>query len=82
MKTGTIRELLTSAGDLILDSVVILLFALALVVFIWGVIKYVINADNEDERQKGKKFMFWGIIALAVMLTVWGIVSIVINTVL
>jgi len=56
--------------------IVPLLFALALVIFIWGVIKYMANPSNEEERKKGAAFMGWGILALFVMLSVWGLVNV------
>jgi len=57
-------------------SVVPLIFTLAIVLFIWGVIQYVINTEDEAKKKKGKSFMIWGIIALAVMTSVWGIVAV------
>ena len=48
--------------------------------FIWGVVQYVINGEEEAKKAKGKQFMIWGIIALAVMVSVWGLVSILTHT--
>ena len=48
--------------------------------FVWGVVQYVINADEESKKSKGKQFMIWGIIALTVMVSVWGLVKIVGDT--
>jgi Na+/proline symporter len=61
-------------------SVIPLIFALAVVMFVWGVVQFVINSDEEAKKAKGKQFMIWGIIALAVMVSVWGLVSILGNT--
>jgi hypothetical protein len=59
------------------NSIIPLMFALAVVFFIWGAIKFfIINADEEAKREQGKQFMIWGIVALAVMLSVWGLVNI------
>lgn len=59
------------------NSVIPFIFALAVVLFIWGAVKFfIINADEEAKRQQGKQFMIWGIIALTVMISVWGLVSI------
>jgi hypothetical protein len=58
-------------------SVIPFLFALAVLMFIWGAIKFfIINSDEEAKREQGKQFMIWGIIALAVMVSVWGLVNI------
>jgi hypothetical protein len=63
------------------DSIIPFLFAVALAVFVWGVVKFfIINADEEAKRTQGKQFMIWGIIAIVVMLSVWGLVGILGNT--
>ena len=63
------------------DSVIPFLFALAIVMFIWGAVKFfIINSDEEAKREQGKQFMIWGIIALAIMLSVWGLVGILTST--
>lgn len=77
----------TSLGNIItwmsctlIKFVVPLLFSLAVVLFIWGIIQYFLNAENEEKRKKGKSFMLWGIIALFVMVSMWGLVGILTDT--
>jgi|SRR3989344_3552081 len=70
----TISDILDSFSSLLGGSVIVILFSIALVTFIWGVIRYVINADNEEERKKGKQLIIWGIIGLFVISAIWGIV--------
>lgn len=55
------------------------IFALSICVFIYGMVKF-IGTEESSEREQGKQFMLWGIIALAVMFSVWGIVAILRNT--
>ncbi len=62
--------------NLITKSIIPLIFALALAVFVWGVVQYVINSGEEAKKEKAKSFMIWGIIGLTVMVGVWGLVSI------
>ncbi|MEK7175276.1 MAG: pilin [Patescibacteria group bacterium] len=61
------------------SAVIPLIFALALAMFIWGVVQYVIK-DEEKAKKEGQQFMLWGVIALAVMISVWGLVGILTNT--
>lgn len=62
-------------------SVVPLIFVLASMVFVWGVVQYVIlGAEEESKRAKGRQFMIWGIVALAVMVSIWGLVNVLTNT--
>lgn len=65
---------------IISTSVIPLIFALAVTMFVWGVVQYVINSSEEVKKEKGKQFMIWGIIALTVMVSVWGLVSVLGNT--
>ncbi len=75
-----LADLLNYATCTINRSIVPLIFALAVVSFVYGVVQYVINSDDEAKKIKGREFMIWGIIALAVMVSVWGLVRIVGNT--
>ena len=59
-----------------LNVLVIVVVALALVFFLWGMTVFILNAGSEDKRAEGKQKMLWGIIALTVMFGIWGIVSI------
>ena len=61
-------------------AVIPLIFGLAVVMFIWGVVQFVIHTDEEAKKEQGRQFMLWGIIALAVMVGVWGLVHIFTNT--
>jgi uncharacterized membrane protein YidH (DUF202 family) len=66
---------------LITKSIIPLILALAVLLFIWGIVQYVISAGNEEQKEKAKQFMIWGIIALTVMVSVWGIVRILGTTI-
>lgn len=65
---------------LLIKTIIPFLFSLATVAFIWGVIQYYLNPDNEEKRKKGKSFIIGGLIALFVMLSVWGIVKVLTTT--
>lgn len=65
---------------LISSSIIPLIFTLAFMLFMWGVVQYVINDTEEAKREKGKQFMIWGIIALFVMFSVWGLVKVLTGT--
>jgi hypothetical protein len=58
----------------VLRIVVPVLVLLALVVFLWGVVVFIFNADDESARADGKKRIMWGIVGLFVIVSVWGLV--------
>ena len=63
-----------------LSQAVILLIALAVVFFLYGILKYITAGDDEEKRTKMKNTIIYGIIGLFVMVSFWGIVNILINT--
>lgn len=68
------------ASCLLIKTIVPFLFALATVAFIWGVIQFYLNPENEEKRKKGKSFIIGGLIALFVMVAMWGLVSVLTTT--
>ncbi len=62
-----------------LNTIIGLLFVIATVVFLWGVIMFVAGSADPAKRDKAKGIMTWGIIGLAVMAAAWGITQILIS---
>ena len=63
------------------DTIVPVIFAIAFIVFIWGVYTYFIQGGaNEEKRSEGKQLVLWGIIGFFVMFSLWGLVNILIGT--
>lgn len=56
------------------QSIVPFLFAIAVCIFFWGMVKFMSTGDS-SEKEQGKQFMLWGVIALAVMFSVWGLIN-------
>ena len=75
----TVGEIIGVVSSDILRPIILVLFALALVLFFWGMIEFMVNADNEEKRSVGKSHMLWGLIGLVIMFSVNGIVQILIN---
>lgn len=76
-----VTELGQVITGLINDVLVPLIFALAFVVFIWGVFVYFIQGGSDEEkRTQGQQLMLYGIIGFFVMVSVWGLVNILVGT--
>lgn len=53
-----------------------LIFSLAFVVTIWGVVNaWIINGGDTEKVSEGKEIALWGSIGMAVMLSVWGLLA-------
>lgn len=59
-------------------TVVPFIFALAFLMFLWGVANFfIIGRDAEEAKEKGKDYMLWGIGGFVLMVSVWGIVNLI-----
>ncbi len=65
---------------ILITSLVPVLFSIAMVAFIWGVIQTFINPNNEEARKKGKAYVLWGLIGLFIMVTMWSLVGVFTDT--
>ncbi|MFH1472845.1 MAG: pilin [bacterium] len=68
-----LKGLIEATGGLISYSIT-LVVGLSLLVFFWGLAKYVFKSGNADNQEEGRNLMLWGVITLFVMMSVWGIV--------
>lgn len=67
---------------LLIDNVLVpIIFALAFLVFLWGIYQYFIQGGaSEENREKGRSLMIWGFIGFFVMVSVWGIVNLLVGS--
>ena len=76
----TLRDVVIEIADILGGAVMPLLFIFALTWFVWGVVEFIRNADNQEKRQQGRTRMLWGIIALFFMVSFLGVTSIFTET--
>ena len=58
-----------------------LFFAVAFLLFIWGVFLYfILGAGNDEKRKEGRSFVVYGIIGFVIMVSLWGIVALLTST--
>ncbi|MEK7613183.1 MAG: hypothetical protein AAB449_03500 [Patescibacteria group bacterium] len=62
----------------IINILIPLLIAMALVVFFWGLVKYIWSSGEEHEY--GKNVMIAGLVSLFIMVSVFGIIRLVGDT--
>ncbi len=77
---ASVVTLMKSINRVLINPLIVLLFALAVVYFIYGLVRYLLSPDNEEVRKSSKSHMLWGIIGMFIMISVFGILSIIMNT--
>ena len=71
---GNLAELIKLFTDLI-NPLIGLLTGVAVLLFIWGIVKYILYASDEKKKLSAKDTMVYGIVALFVLFSFWGIVQ-------
>lgn len=64
----------------IIQPTIMFLFAVALLVFIWGLVQFLGNPESEEGRAGGKRHMIYGLIGLLIMSSALGILRLTVNT--
>jgi predicted PurR-regulated permease PerM len=80
---GTLSNLtgFVTQAKAIIDLLIPMAFALAIIYFFYGVAKYIGKAGDPKEAAAGKSIMIYGVIAIAVMASLYGIIAYLQNTV-
>ena len=78
----TIIPFLKSVNRVILNPLIALLFAVAFVYFVYGIVRF-LRSDADDKgtsRTEARSAIFWGLVGMFVMFSVYGIIQFVLNT--
>ncbi len=67
---GTINQIQS-----VVTALIPLLSSLAVLMFMWGLVKFIANIGDESARAAGKHLMIWGMVALFVMVGFWSIIG-------
>lgn len=72
---------LRSAFDMIMVLIntyaIPFLIALAILYFLYGVLQFIMNADDDTKRAAGRNKIIYGLVGLVVMVSVWGLIGFV-----
>lgn len=80
-EAANIGELIGRVNTVILNPLITFLFAAAVVLFLFGMVKFLSNRDSDsDAANTGKRHMAWGIVGMLIMVSVFGILQFIANT--
>lgn len=73
---GEINTFIGRITTFINNTLIPLVFAIALLVFIWGMFRLFIH-KNAEEAEQGKQLAVYAIVAFVLMVSIWGIVNLI-----
>lgn len=78
--TLTFKELVAYIISDLIRPVIYLIFAAAIVYFLWNIAEIIRAGEKGKELAELKTKAFWGIVALFIMASLWGLVQILVNS--
>lgn len=74
-------KLLERLGEVLINPAILLLFGVALVFFVYGLVRFLWEANvGGKDNSAGKQHMIWGVVGMFVMVAAWGIIKVIENT--
>jgi hypothetical protein len=59
----------------IINPMMLLLAAGALVLFLFGVVKFIANAGDGEKRTEGREAIVWGLVGLVIIFGAYGLIN-------
>lgn len=72
----TVARFVAAVNDAIINPILAFLFAAALLYFFYGGLKLILGAGSDEQRNIGKRHMFWGVVGMVIMVAVFAILRI------
>ena len=58
-----------------ITAIVPILISVAIMVFFWGIVKFIAHAYDEKAVAEGKQLIIWGLVGIFVIVALWSIVG-------
>lgn len=76
----SVPELLGKINQFILNPIIRLAFAIALITFFWGIVQFINSETSDSKRDEGKRKIFYGLIGMFIMFSAYGIITLILNS--
>lgn len=76
----SIASFLARVNQYILNPIIVLMFAIALLYFFYGIFEFVKNAGDGEDLDTGKRNIVYGLLGMVIMVGVYGIIHLILGT--
>jgi len=71
---------LNKINQFILNPLILLVFAIAFLVFFWGIFQFIASQTTDSAREEGKRKIFWGLFGMFIMVSAYGLIHLILGT--
>ena len=76
----SIVPFLYKVNNLILNPIIKLVFAVAFLIFFFGIFQFIRKETGDKEREQGKRKIVYGLLGMFIMFSAYGIINLIIDT--
>lgn len=73
-------DLLNKIDQYILNPLILLVFAIATLLFLFGIFELIRDSQSGKETGDAKKKVLWGLFGMFIMFSAYGLIHLIINT--
>ncbi len=78
---GEVMSVIRGITNEIINPIIGVIFAAALVYFLWGLMIFVMSSADASKRAEGKQHIVWGLIGMVIMVSVITILEVGLRTI-
>jgi hypothetical protein len=75
-----LNQFLSKVVVQIINPIILLLSAVAFVIFLWGVFEFVMRAGDATKRAEGQRAILWGLVGFVIIFGAYGIINLALGT--
>ncbi len=75
-----IEQFISKLSSEILNPLILLLFALAMLYFVYGLIRFIAQGGDEDVRSTAKRHILYGLFGMFIMFSAFALIRLVTGT--
>lgn len=70
-------KLISAISNQILNPLILLLFGIAMIVFIWGLVRFIAHGGDEEVRTTAKRHILYGLLGMFIMFSAFALVRLI-----
>lgn len=70
-------SLISAISEQILNPLIMALFAIALLVFLWGLVRFIAQGGDEEVRTTAKRHILYGLLGMAIMFSAFALTRLI-----
>jgi hypothetical protein len=73
-------KFITAVSENILNPLIYLLFAIAFLVFLWGLVGFIAKGGEEETRTTAKRHILYGLLGMFIMFSAFSLIRLITGT--